>query len=112
MWRMSRNQSSQTTVQTTNQTADDKYRQMTEAPVERLVLTLAGPAILANLVTAIYNICDTYFVGQLGTSAEGAASAWGKAPAMPSRARSAARTASWPASTPTWASPARSSLAS
>ena len=72
MWRMSRNQSSQTTVQTTNQTADDKYRQMTEAPVERLVLTLAGPAILANLVTAIYNICDTYFVGQLGTSAEGA----------------------------------------
>lgn len=55
-----------------NQTTDEKFKQMTEAPVERLVLTLAGPAILANLVTAIYNICDTYFVSQLGTSAEGA----------------------------------------
>ena len=59
-------------MSTSSQTTDEKFRQMTEAPVQRLVLTLAGPAILANLVTAIYNICDTYFVGTLGTSAEGA----------------------------------------
>ncbi len=53
-------------------TAAAKYRQMTEEPVRPLILTLAAPSIVSNLVTSIYNLCDTFFVGSLGTSAEGA----------------------------------------
>ena len=30
------------------------------------------PAVIGMLVTSIYNSADTYFVGQLGTSASGA----------------------------------------
>ena len=53
-------------------TAAAKYRQMTGEPVRPLILTLAAPSIVSNLVTSIYNLCDTFFVGSLGTSAEGA----------------------------------------
>jgi len=45
---------------------------MTEEPVRRLVLSLAAPSILSNLVTSIYNLTDTFFVSSLGTSASGA----------------------------------------
>lgn len=52
--------------------ATAKYRQMTEEPVRPLILSLAAPSIVSNLVTSVYNLCDTFFVGSLGTSAEGA----------------------------------------
>ncbi|MDR0764624.1 MAG: MATE family efflux transporter [Synergistaceae bacterium] len=42
---------------------------MTAAPVERLVLGLAAPTITVMLISALYNMADTYFVGSLGTSA-------------------------------------------
>lgn len=45
---------------------------MTEEPIRPLILSLAAPSIVSNLVTSIYNLCDTFFVGSLGTSAEGA----------------------------------------
>lgn len=45
---------------------------MTETPVPTLVLTLAGPTILSMLITSIYNLADTFFVGQISTSASGA----------------------------------------
>lgn len=45
---------------------------MTETPVPRLVTSLALPAMLSTLITSIYNMADTYFVSQLGTSAAGA----------------------------------------
>ena len=45
---------------------------MTEEPIRPLVLSLAAPSIVSNLLTSIYNLCDTFFVGSLGTSAEGA----------------------------------------
>ena len=45
---------------------------MTEAPVAGLVLMLAVPTIISMLLTAIYNLVDTAFVGQIGTSASGA----------------------------------------
>ncbi|MDR2981563.1 MAG: MATE family efflux transporter [Puniceicoccales bacterium] len=51
---------------------EKKYLLMTEAPLEKLVLKLAGPAIITMLVTSFYNMTDTYFVGNLGTSASGA----------------------------------------
>lgn len=50
----------------------DKFREMTETPVERLIIRLAIPSTISLLVTSAYNLADTYFVGQLGNSATGA----------------------------------------
>jgi putative MATE family efflux protein len=47
----------------------EKFRRMTETPVEKLVCGLAVPSILIMLISALYNLADTYFVGALGTSA-------------------------------------------
>ena len=49
-----------------------QYDKMTKTPVSRLVLTLSVPTIISMLVTNIYNLVDTAFVGRLGTSASGA----------------------------------------
>ena len=49
-----------------------QYAKMTETPVSRLVLTLAVPSMISMLITNIYNLVDTAFVSQLGTSASGA----------------------------------------
>lgn len=49
-----------------------QYDKMTATPIPRLILTLSVPSILSMLVTNIYNLVDTAFVGQLGTSASGA----------------------------------------
>ncbi|MDR1869808.1 MAG: MATE family efflux transporter [Treponema sp.] len=46
----------------------EKFVKMTTAPVERLVLSLAGPSIAIMITTALYNMADTYFVSSLGTS--------------------------------------------
>lgn len=51
---------------------DRKFERMTTLPVRRLVAGLAVPSILSMLITAFYNIVDTFFVGQLGSSATGA----------------------------------------
>ena len=51
-------------------TAARKYRQMTESPIPGLVLSLAWPSIVSNLVTTVYNLADTFFIGQISTSAE------------------------------------------
>lgn len=55
-----------------NNTDDSKYITMTTAPVSKLVLTLSIPTILSMLITNIYNLADTHFVGTLGNSASGA----------------------------------------
>ena len=50
-----------------------KFHEMTEAPVGRLVCRLAAPCIISMLVTAFYNMADTFFVGMLkNPSATGA----------------------------------------
>jgi putative MATE family efflux protein len=49
-----------------------KFKEMTSAPVEKLVASLAAPAIVIMMVSALYNMADTYFVGSLGTSATAA----------------------------------------
>ena len=55
------------------QTQEEKYRQMTEPPVRKLICKLAVPCIISMLVTAFYNMADTYFVGMLhSTAATGA----------------------------------------
>lgn len=48
---------------------EQKYRQMTEPPVSRLICKLAVPCIVSMLVTAFYNMADTYFVGMLKSNA-------------------------------------------
>lgn len=45
---------------------------MTQEPVPRLVVSLAVPTVISMMVTAIYNMADTYFVSKIGTSATGA----------------------------------------
>lgn len=54
--------------------AAKRHAKMTETPVSRLVLSLAGPSIVSMMVTTVYNTVDTWFVSQLGTSAAGAVS--------------------------------------
>ncbi len=51
---------------------DAQYIKMTETPVAKLVVTLGIPTTISMLVTSIYNMADTAFVGSLGTSASGA----------------------------------------
>ena len=52
--------------------ADQHYKKMTETPVEKLILSLSIPTIISMLISNIYNLADTYFVGTLGVSASGA----------------------------------------
>lgn len=49
-----------------------KYRRMTETPVPKLIISLGLPTIASMLITSIYNMADTYFVGSQGKSASGA----------------------------------------
>lgn len=48
------------------------FEKMTTEPVGKLLFTLSIPTIISMLVTNIYNIVDTAFVGTLGTSENGA----------------------------------------
>lgn len=50
----------------------EKFRRMTETPIPRLITKLGIPTIASMLITNIYNMADTYFVGSLGKSASGA----------------------------------------
>ncbi len=52
---------------------EQKFHEMTETPVGRLIAKLALPCIISMLVTAFYNMADTFFVGMLHSpSATGA----------------------------------------
>lgn len=53
-------------------TQEQKYITMTEAPVKGLIVKLAIPTMISMLVTSFYNMADTFFVGKLGPSATGA----------------------------------------
>lgn len=63
-------------------TKEEKYRQMIDTPVEKLIPRLAVPTIISMLVTSIYNMADTFFVSQIGTSASGAVGVMFSAMAM------------------------------
>ena len=54
------------------QTSDQQYNRMTQTPVHSLVIRLCIPTVISMLVTNIYNMVDTAFVGKLGNSASGA----------------------------------------
>ena len=55
------------------QTPEEKRREMLERPVQPLILSLAAPSIFANIVTTLYNLADTFFVGQMGSTSASAA---------------------------------------
>ena len=48
---------------------DAQYRRMTEAPIPGLIVSLCVPSIITSMITSIYNMVDTFFVAQLGTTA-------------------------------------------
>ena len=48
------------------------YIKMTRTPVEKLIIRLGIPTTISMLITNIYNLVDTYYVGTLGDSAQGA----------------------------------------
>lgn len=54
-------------------TSEEKHLQMTTMSIPKLVATLSVPTVISMLVTSLYNMADTYFVGLLGSaSATGA----------------------------------------
>lgn len=50
----------------------DNYEYMTAGSVPRTICELAVPTIISMLVTAIYNVADTYFVGRIDTQSTAA----------------------------------------
>lgn len=49
-----------------------QYQKMTETPIASLVIKLGIPTTISMLVTSVYNMADTFFIGKYGTSASGA----------------------------------------
>lgn len=52
--------------------ADQYYDKMTKTPVWRLIVALGIPTTVSMLISSIYNLADTYFVGTLGESPQAA----------------------------------------
>lgn len=55
-----------------NELQKKQFGKMTTEPVGKLLFTLSVPTIISMMVTNIYNLVDTAFVGTLGTSESGA----------------------------------------
>lgn len=49
-----------------------KYQKMTTEAIPKLVCTLAVPTIISMLISSIYNLTDTFFVGRINTQATAA----------------------------------------
>ena len=45
--------------------SSDKSSLFSDAPVRKAVLTLAIPTVISQLITVVYNMADTFFIGQL-----------------------------------------------
>lgn len=50
----------------------DNFTFLTTAPVSRVIPAMAVPTIISMLVTSIYNLVDTYYVGLINTQATAA----------------------------------------
>lgn len=51
---------------------EEKFRMMTESPIPGLIGRLSVPTVISMLITSIYNMADTFFVGKISTSATAA----------------------------------------
>ena len=49
-----------------------QYDKMTKTPLVKLIVSLGVPTTISMLVTSLYNMADTYFVGTLGESPQAA----------------------------------------
>ena len=45
---------------------EEKASLFADVPVSKAVLTLAVPTVISQLITVVYNMADTFFIGQLG----------------------------------------------
>ena len=52
--------------------AEAYHKKMTESSVSKIIISLGIPTTVSMLITNIYNMADTYFVGRLGESAQAA----------------------------------------
>ncbi len=50
----------------------EKFKLMTETPIPKLVIMMAVPSVVSMLISALYNMVDTFFVGKISTQATGA----------------------------------------
>ena len=50
----------------------DNFTFLTSAPVHHVILTMAVPTIISMLVTSVYNIVTTFYVGRISTQATAA----------------------------------------
>ena len=50
----------------------DKYTFLTQAPVHRVIGVMAIPTIISMLLTSMYNLVDTFFVGKINTQSTAA----------------------------------------
>lgn len=50
-----------------NEELEQRYNEMTQRPVKRLVCQMAVPTIIAMVTTALYNVVDAAFIGRLST---------------------------------------------
>ena len=53
-------------------TAENRAQMLLNEPLRKVIPGLAVPTIISMLVTAIYNMADTYFVSRISTEASGA----------------------------------------
>ena len=53
-------------------TAENRAAMLLEEPLQQIIPRLAVPTIISMLVTAIYNMADTYFVSRISTEASAA----------------------------------------
>ena len=50
----------------------DKYTFLTQAPVHHVIGAMAIPTIISMLLTSMYNLVDTFFVGKINTQSTAA----------------------------------------
>lgn len=55
-----------------NESENERYEMLVNGDIHKVIPRLAVPTIISMMVSAIYNMADTFFVSQLGTSASGA----------------------------------------
>lgn len=53
-------------------TKRDNYTFLTQGPIHKVIGTMAVPTIISMLITNLYNIADTFFVGKLDTQSTAA----------------------------------------
>lgn len=51
---------------------DVRFQKMTTEPVSKLIISMAIPSIISQIITSLYSLTDTFFVSRIGTSATAA----------------------------------------